>query len=459
MSITTGTFPGVRIVDMPDLGAVSDTTSVVAEKAGSGRINALALRDYSIQTVPALIDSMVPPLVASLVPPMLPFVMITTYGGVGDGVTANDAALGSAFAALGANGGTVMFPPGTFNFAAVHGLPNNVTLLGAGKSATTLSFSCDGNPCLGLGVGSQIRSMQISASVPQTGVMILLQGNASAIDDFTLVNYFKGINMVGLSLSNLIIGASISRGNMFQPIANASGYGILVDNFGGCFIDRVNMSGPASGTQPGASFAFRNGDTLLMSNCNATKHGWLDCQTDAGTNLWALTISDCLFDNATDRVAAAAFTGAGNVRDTVITGTWFGYSGGHGLLLSPTGAGTVSGMEVIGCQFVLNAAGSGVRISGTAGGVTGVNITGGRAEGNAQSGAHVDGTTISGISFNGFRAGGYASRPGNGSTGITTSGALDRYVITNCSLYGNVGASLTDGASGVNKVVANNLLT
>ena len=46
MSITNGTFPGVRIVDMPDLGTVTDTTSVVAEKAGSGRISALAFKSY-----------------------------------------------------------------------------------------------------------------------------------------------------------------------------------------------------------------------------------------------------------------------------------------------------------------------------------------------------------------------------------------------------------------------------
>jgi hypothetical protein len=447
MSITTGTFPGVRIVDMPDLGAVSDTTSVVAEKAGSGRINALALRNYSIQTVPALVTS------------MLPFVMITTYGGVGNGSTVNDAALASAFTALGANGGTVIFPPGTFNFAAPFTAPNSVTLLGAGKNASTISFSVAGNPNITLGVGSQIRSMQISGSVTQTGTMIRLAGNASAVDDFTLVNYFDGIRMTGAtsSLADLIVGASVSRGNMFQPVAG--GAGITVDNFAGCSIDHVTMAGPSAGAQPAASISVGNGDTLLISNVNATLHGALNCSVGAGLNTWALTIADCLFDSATGVVAAAIFAPAGNVRDSTITGTWFGYSGGHGLLLSPTGAGTVSGMEVIGCQFVLNAAGSGVRISGTAGGVTGVNITGGRAEGNSQSGAHVDGTTISGISVNGFRAGGYASRPGNGSTGITTSGALDRYVITNCSLYGNVGASLTDGASGVNKVVANNLLT
>jgi endosialidase-like protein len=47
MSVTTGTFPGVRIVDMPDLGAVTDASSVVGEHAGSGRFLATALRGYT----------------------------------------------------------------------------------------------------------------------------------------------------------------------------------------------------------------------------------------------------------------------------------------------------------------------------------------------------------------------------------------------------------------------------
>lgn len=38
----------IRIVDLPDLGDVTDASSVVAEKAGSGRLSALALRTYCI---------------------------------------------------------------------------------------------------------------------------------------------------------------------------------------------------------------------------------------------------------------------------------------------------------------------------------------------------------------------------------------------------------------------------
>ena len=43
MSTTLG---GVRIVDMPDLGAFDDSSSIVGERAGSGRFGASALRKY-----------------------------------------------------------------------------------------------------------------------------------------------------------------------------------------------------------------------------------------------------------------------------------------------------------------------------------------------------------------------------------------------------------------------------
>ena len=39
-------YGGVRIVDMPDLGAFTDASSVVGEKAGSGRFSAPAISGY-----------------------------------------------------------------------------------------------------------------------------------------------------------------------------------------------------------------------------------------------------------------------------------------------------------------------------------------------------------------------------------------------------------------------------
>ena len=65
MSITTGTLPGVRIVDMPDLGVITDNSSVVGEHAGSGRFTAPAVRTYvaassSFLTIAALRANTIP---------------------------------------------------------------------------------------------------------------------------------------------------------------------------------------------------------------------------------------------------------------------------------------------------------------------------------------------------------------------------------------------------------------
>jgi archaellin len=46
MSVTTGTFPGVRIADMPNLGVITDNSWFVGEHAGSGLFSAPAFRDY-----------------------------------------------------------------------------------------------------------------------------------------------------------------------------------------------------------------------------------------------------------------------------------------------------------------------------------------------------------------------------------------------------------------------------
>jgi Pectate lyase superfamily protein len=46
VDVVTITTPGIRVVDLPDLGVVNDGSSVVGERAGSGRFSAVALRNY-----------------------------------------------------------------------------------------------------------------------------------------------------------------------------------------------------------------------------------------------------------------------------------------------------------------------------------------------------------------------------------------------------------------------------
>lgn len=69
---------------------------------------------------------------------------ITGYGGVGDGVTPNGAALASALAAVAGQMGVIHFPPGNYLFTSTITLPDSVILHGATADSTTLTFSLGG---------------------------------------------------------------------------------------------------------------------------------------------------------------------------------------------------------------------------------------------------------------------------------------------------------------------------
>ena len=95
---TPGSFGGVRIADMPDLGAVDDTSSVVGERAGSGRFAATALRDY---------------VAASLVD-MQGLTTVRQFGAKGDGTTDDATAVAAGFRRHGLQLRPLAFPPGNY---------------------------------------------------------------------------------------------------------------------------------------------------------------------------------------------------------------------------------------------------------------------------------------------------------------------------------------------------------
>jgi hypothetical protein len=130
MSTTTGTFPGIRIMDMPDLGAVSDTSSVVGERAGSGRFSVQALTAYATKGVIPFIAS-----IAALraLSSGIPVVYVQGYYTSGDG--------GGGAYMLGApgadNGGSIIVSPAGTYYLQTYGAPVSVKQFGArGDNAT-----------------------------------------------------------------------------------------------------------------------------------------------------------------------------------------------------------------------------------------------------------------------------------------------------------------------------------
>ena len=171
MSITTGTLPGVRIVDMPDLGAVTDNSSVVGEHAGSGRFGATAFRSYSNMVTAT--GSTVP---RSNADRWSTIANVLDYGAIGDGVANDTAAIQAAVA----TGKRVYMPRPSVAYRVTNGInctTQGQVIEGDGKGVTIIAVGNDFNlGALGVFVmpggpwvpGPQFRDFQINFAQPDT---------------------------------------------------------------------------------------------------------------------------------------------------------------------------------------------------------------------------------------------------------------------------------------------------
>jgi len=453
MSITTGTFPGVRIVDMPDLGAVNDGSSFVGERAGSGRFNALALRDY--------------------VAASLGFIDVRVYGAKGDSATDDTAAIQAAVNAVPARGAIVFLPGGCYKISAAITAPLNgkVWFRGEGLGTSILrqtNATADGIVFTRdnyLTTGGGVSDMTIEAGAglecggffgsgsSGTGLRVTRANDNFVTNNLGINNFGTGLALVGCwntCHANLRImftagdaifigrsGAIVAGGNSISTakISN-SGYagtntgsvGVRITASGGEYLSDVDVTstnvGIALVAETGYQVLYLFFNDVLADTC--LSHGWFI--DGAAANVWSIYCTTC----------------------------WSSFNGGHGVCVQGT---HVKDVQWTAGRLRENA------LAGLFMATGGVTVTGGaivhnsRGNDNVNPGVRVE-PNVSDWALIGVRIGNDGQATAVQAEAIEIAvGTSDRYRIVGCdlSLPGPGKVPLLEGATQQQTMLSSNL--
>jgi len=430
MSITTGTFPGVRIVDMPDLGAISDTSSFVGERAGSGRFSALQLRSY------VLTD----------------FLSVKQFGAKGDGATDDTAAFNAALAYV-ANkgGGKLWIPDGDYPISGPLTYAGGFLTLAGDGHGSRLLFS------------------------PTTADMFTFAGPDILLTDFNLTTPFatstNGTLLKFQDCNNAKINRVWTNGGWqvvefmgvgYRPtitdcnFVNVMCNGVFYTNlFGGeAMIANTEMLGAPINV--GCGILIHSGDTFAFNNMNiaAFRFGVLaDSQPGGNNSIANIFATNVLCDGAGSADRTTLSDGWCFVSDapgTFVTrihlsSCWGGYMGRFGFNIeNATDVTLVNCVAIanINHGFLIDLPSQCVTIDActatwNSAGVIDFSITGCRSRPSAVA-AGVANTQRYGIAIE--------------------AGISNRYIVVNNQLTGNITGAFADGGTGGSKIVTPNML-
>ncbi len=317
---------------------------------------------------------------------------VKAYLAAGDGVADDTAEVQAAIDALGTNGGTVFFPPGTYNYTTLDiGGKRGVTLAAAGSTtggaapAVTLACMTAG---AGVGIdatstaGFTLRGIRLQATA-LTGTVLDLRGSGGSDTAFSLVEdcVFDATGAVSARVDLALEGTFRRCNFMNQTIAV---YGMeIAGNYSNIFLfDNCQ---------------FVNSDTIHVKS--------------AGNN-W--TFLNCTFEQLSGGGPGAytydsAVAGLSQGADGPLTflGCWFGDAGSSAdAWITYRG----NSLTVMGCKFQL-----------FAGGATGISLLGG-------TGSHLSGAghVITGNNF-----------LQNTDVATTYGIKIDGGTFPNCAIFGN----------------------
>ena len=393
-------------------------------------------------------------------------VSVKDFGAVGDGVTDDTAAIQAAIDSLGAVGGMVQVPPGTYKVSSTLNISSYIYLKGSGAVASSiLTNNSTGNVVYINGVsitpGCTVENLFFNSSVTRTAGSYIVSNssNGTFIKNCKMYSAFDGISITGTSAQCIKIedcqidntvnyGINITAFNNTSP--NTSG--IVVS-----YISRVLVTGAITPNNCEAGIRIVSAGDLTLYGVSTffCKKGLHICPTGTNT-IQALNVTDSFFDTGDEFGVAVTPETTASVRLANFTNVWCASNKMSGALLG--GTGQIITTNWLNCTMAVNI-GQGLWIASTLakntsviGGVYAQNSGSGLAIVSGVSNFKIIGATIGRTDSNG-----YAFGPNAGYGVNVIAGASNNYIISNNIFTENTTGQLFDGGTGVDKTVYPNV--
>lgn len=388
------------------------------------------------------------------------YVSVKDFGAVGDG-TADDTI--AIKAAIDATTGVLFFPAGSYRVTStISWNKNDLWIVGAGEGASKIiaDFAAGDILCIGDGV----------ANPNNSGISHITIGSFVAKTSGAAIRLRNGHNLKVSRIrmdNNLFFGVQLDGGpqqflyylDNFE-ISGAVSAGIVVGEDGTLPQDLWISTGIVVNCQNG--ILLKHGSGVYLSEMDL-----VDCDSGittypaAGQNVLALWANTVIADTCKSS-GWKVITDGGLVAEWTLTACW-GAScgvndGGHGMVFNP-GPGEIKAISITGPRCINNQ-GNGIYIQGG----EDFSIVNPQCLGNSQGtpGAKYGIEIFSGVSqFN--ISGGVCGQGGLFSTNpqgygiVVDPGASDNYVISGVNVLGNVSGGISDGGTGLNKHIVNNI--
>lgn len=229
------------------------------------------------------------------------------FGAVGNGTTPDTTALANAIAEAGTSGRPLYLPPGTYLADVI--LPNDITIIGAGKEKTIIKGTGGGSPVVdGTNSASRLRLRDLTiygngGGAGEDGIKI--GGVSVANIEITSVS-IRNVGGRGIwinSPSNAVFSFEINNVEIehWNLAATAGVPAFDIDSDGPCIVLRDCYAQSTTSANPIGYRIRRNATrTTLLENCNGI-------DPSAAGSKWCIVGQDTAFGDASNSVAFCTF--------------------------------------------------------------------------------------------------------------------------------------------------------